>query len=331
VGRALGAALLLALCAGAPRVALAADPPATAKADTSKQAQQLLDEGLVAIKLGQWEKARSFLLGAWRLQQHWRIAPHLANVELKLGRMRDAAEHLSFFLREGKNLDPGDRKQAETLLARAQAKIGTVNVGGAPAGAEIRVDGELVGTAPLAGPIFVEPGTRRVEARAEGYATAERVVTLGPGQEGRVEVGLAAVPRAVGPVAGAGGGAGGAGPVKNGPNMGVVAAGVTGTVAALGLGVGFLVASAAKNHPMPAPTDPAYSACKMDPSGCAYNGTWSEHNTFGNAGVYSLVVGGALGVGTLIYGLVPRRQAGDVKVAVVAGPSGGGAAVTMVW
>lgn len=322
--RALIAALFLILGALAPAPAIGADPKGS---DVSKQAQQLFDAGLVAVKLNQWEKARTFLLGAWRVHRHWLIAAHLGRVEIKLGHTRDAAEHLSFFLREGQKMTADDRRQAEAMLAQARARTGTLVLGASPPGAKIHVDGEPVGTAPLPGPVFVDPGPHRVEASAEGYLAAERDVTLDRGQEARVDLMLTPAPLNKAAVAASAD----ARKERPGPNKKVVIAGVVVSATALGIGVGFMAASFANSQAKPPSESHEFKACQQEPDVCDYNTAHRARNTFANVSFYGLITAGTLGVATLTYAVWPRARASDVKPAVAPLPGGVAATLTGHW
>ena len=65
-------------------------------------------------------------------------------------------------------------------LAVIQQHLGSLEIRGGSAGAEVFVDGASVGTLPMASGRRVEAGTRNVEVRAKGYYTASRVVTVPP-------------------------------------------------------------------------------------------------------------------------------------------------------
>jgi hypothetical protein len=113
---------------------------------------KLHDEGMKAARAGQWEKARVALLEAFTRKPHCKIAATLGWAELMAGKPRDAAEHLSFFLREAQDVSAADRQKVEKMLAEAKATIGTVTVQVDAEGAEVLVDEQTVGTAPLAEP-----------------------------------------------------------------------------------------------------------------------------------------------------------------------------------
>ncbi|KYG03465.1 hypothetical protein BE21_51505 [Sorangium cellulosum] len=202
-GRWWAAGLVLASMAGsvpavaqsevAPAAAPEASPGAGAQsaAVREREALRLYDEGVKAAVAGKWEKARQLILESFQLEPTAAKAANLGAVELRAGKPRDAAEHLAFFLREAQQIRPRDRDKAEGMLAEAKAKIGTVTVQ-VEAGAEVLVDGHPVGTAPLGRPVFVEPGSRRFEARKLGTASASQELQVQAGSAPEVQLTLAA-------------------------------------------------------------------------------------------------------------------------------------------
>lgn len=165
-------ALVAALALPVVASSEAAAQSAGASAQSGKTAGQFFEEGTKAADAGRWEEARTAFTEAWKLKQHWQIAAHLGRAELMAGRYPDAAEHLSYFLREAKGVSEDDRKHTQEMLDQALTKVGAVTVSVNVEGAEVLVDGRVVGKAPIERPVFVEPGKRVFEARREGYATA---------------------------------------------------------------------------------------------------------------------------------------------------------------
>ena len=171
-------------------------------AELLAQARELYVEGTKAVHQGQLERARLFYLSAWRAQRHWQIAGSLGHVEVALDRYRDAAEHLSIFVRETRALpasdlrvDPRDAAILAQELDRAKAHVGTVALTVEPAGAEVLVDGAPAGRAPLADPVFVEPGLHVIEAHLDGYRAASESRDLVPGAVAQISLKLAPAPR----------------------------------------------------------------------------------------------------------------------------------------
>ncbi len=160
-------------------------------ARSEEAAKVLYEEGLDATRTEQWAKARKALATAFQLKRDYEIAGLLGWAEWMSGAPRDAAEHLAFFLREAKEIRPKERQEAETMLAHAKSKIGTVTIRVDAAGAELFLDGKRLGASPLATPLFVEPGNRKVEARKAGFRPVTLWVDVEPGSNPIVAIGLA--------------------------------------------------------------------------------------------------------------------------------------------
>ncbi|HTN88958.1 MAG TPA: PEGA domain-containing protein [Sorangium sp.] len=143
--------------------------------------RELFDEGVKAANAGRWSDAHVSFLAAWRLKEHYQIASNLGVAELKLGKHREAAEHLAWYLREAPTTKVEQRRRAEASLKEALAKVASVTVQVEPAGAEVTVDGAAVGKAPLKLPVFLAPGEHEIGARLDGYVPAKRAVTAKAG------------------------------------------------------------------------------------------------------------------------------------------------------
>ena len=316
----------------APGRASAQPAPAQAGSQVNADARQLFTDGQTATKLNQWDKARTFFQGAWRIQQHWKIAASLGRAEFKVGRMREAAEHLSFALREvpAGELAPADLKPVAEMLAQARAKVGAVKVTGAPDGAEVALDGVFVGKAPLKGELFLDPGPHRVVAQRVGYVDGTGEVTGVAGQAGGVDLRMVKVPEAkpVGPVVEQV-----VVPPAVGPNKGVVIAGASLAAVALGMGGAFMGVSFAKASDLDAALK--VSPCAYDSHSCSHDVADAEagRSVFGSTAGWSFIAAGVLGAATLTYALFPRssKDGNGTKAALSAGPGGVGMTVVGSW
>src|SRR5262249_19005102 len=151
--------LIAALSMTAPSAAQST--PATNAGDATEKARELHTKGDMLYEQGDYQGAHAAYLAAWSLKKHYQIAGNLGDCEVRLGRYRDAAEHLSYFLREYPANKPAERREdGRRLFEEARSKIGTIHVAVDPPGAKILVDGELVGESPLQEPLYVEPGSR---------------------------------------------------------------------------------------------------------------------------------------------------------------------------
>jgi hypothetical protein len=210
--------------------------------DVDTRVEKLYNAGVAAAGKKQWEKARSLFEEAFKLKPVPQIAANLGNTELELGRAREAAEHFEYFLREDKAAKRTDREAVQALLERATAKIGTLQVTVDVEGAEVLIDGRTVGKSPLAAPIYVDPGSYTIEARAPGRTPASQQAALAAGAKLSINLKLPLKVADTGPV----------GPTKPPPAeepwrtplfYTSIGLGVVG----LGLGIGFTAAAASKN------------------------------------------------------------------------------------
>jgi len=344
-------ALSLAITLLAPPIG-AQGPAAKASAAEADaltdKARQLYEEGLKALSASRWAEAHASFLAAWRIKPHYQIASNLGVAELKLGKHRDAAEHLTWYLREAPATKVEERRRAEALLKEARAKVTAVTVQATPEGAEVTVDGAAVGVAPLGQPVFVEPGEHAFAGRMEGYQTARSAVEGVAGGEQSVELRLEKVVMAVPAPSESGSGTAAAKPTvpsvpakEGGPNMTLVTAGAVTAGVAAAAGVVFAVMATGSAG------DADEKAAELEALGgskaCAAGqraapcddllGLREDASTFTNVAAWSFIGAGLVGAGTLIYWLTtPGQDArSGVRASPVVGVNGGGIVVRGAW
>jgi hypothetical protein len=108
-----------------------------------------------------------------------RVQIHLATVYQALGNWLLADDYLSMAL--GQQNHPYVNRHRQTLEDAKRvidSNIGRLEVEGEPAGAEVRLNGRLVGTLPLASPIRSTIGSYRLEVRREGHYSVERPIVI---------------------------------------------------------------------------------------------------------------------------------------------------------
>ncbi|WP_441288952.1 PEGA domain-containing protein [Sorangium sp. KYC3313] len=287
------------------------------------------------------------LESAWELNRTFDVAYNLGNTEYQLKKHREAARHLSFALRNWPLMKAAAKLKAtaEQRFAESRAQVGALVVTAGAPGAEVLVDGNAVGKAPLEGEVFVDPGEHRVEAKHLDYEPASQTVSVAKG--GTAEVKLAITPVKAEPRASArttpdGGtsaaGAGIVGPVAGQPPAGpvepqplpkknwvpVIALGAASAVG-LGVGIGMTVASnnaSADGHAQADAILKAGGGCPDAPA--AYSqacselrSTASQVDTFGRAATVAYTASGVLAIAAVTYALWPRsgtKAAGKVRV-----------------
>lgn len=317
-----------------PSSAAPADAPSADRTEVealTDKARQLYMEGLGALEKSQWADAHASFLAAWRIKPQYQIASNLGLSEVKLGKYRDAAEHLTYYMREAPAKKVQERLRAKVLLDEALAKVATVKLIVVPAGADVLVNGASIGRAPLLDPIFVEPGACVVEARLEGHDTIKRPIAATAGSAQDLELHLEK-PKVTGlPVA----------PSPDGPNSKILIAGGVTAGVALGAGLVFTFlangkASSASEKLTSLEAQGGDKACLAQSfaSACGeLHGLRQDAATFGNVAVWSFIGAGVVGAGTLVYALAtPRRQKEPSLQAVpLVSVRGGGLMVSGSW
>jgi PEGA domain len=326
--RALTLALFLA-AAGLDADA-AAQPAAPASADAAgARADDLAHQGNDLALKHKWTEAEALFRQAWALKQSYDISANLGIAELALGKYRDAAEHLTFAFRHfPANGKPEHRDLLKEKLAKAREQVVALTISVNVDGAELLADGRSVGRAPLDREVFVDPGSRTIEARLADYSAAGTTITADKGASQTVTLTLTriAAPPPTGTVQ----------PPPPGPNKIVLVTGGATAGAAIVTGAVLLGVAAAKGS-----TVSSLQAQIQQEGGCAsaaaggdcadLRSTATSKQTLGNAGLWMLVAGGGVGVATLVYGLVGGAKAPQPKsgwrVTPAAAPGGGGLVV----
>jgi hypothetical protein len=269
---------------------------ALSRGASADEVDDAFQAGNRALEAGKWGEAESHYEVAFAGRPGADIAANLAQAETELGKKAEAAEHLAYALRMmPASTRPEQRKAMEGLLADLKKVVCEITVETNVAGATISVDGRKVGTTPLQSGVFVEPGKRVIKAELAAHSPASASVDAAAGGQGKVSLELK-------PGDGAGGGGG-----KPLWPIGVLAgAGAAG----LGVGIaGFVLWSQKKGD-----ADDALAA--VPDGGCGPDGTlcaaiadqYGESDGFLAMGVAGITVGGALGLGALIYALVPESE-----------------------
>ncbi|WP_437579111.1 PEGA domain-containing protein [Sorangium sp. So ce887] len=281
------------------------------------RARQLFEDGVKAANAGKWADAHAAFLAAWGLKPHYQIASNLGVACLRVGKPRDAAEHLTRYLREAPATKVQERQRAEASLLEARAQVAAVTVEVAPGGAEVTVDGAIVGRAPLADPVFLDPGRHDVGAKLDGYTPQARPVDATAGGTETVVLALQRLPapdarragaeRSVLPAPGVS---------LDGRRTAVLVGG--GVATGVGAAAGVLFTVLASNRAGDAEalrttllagdrnqctTRPAPAACTEQDQAV------HESRLYSNVAFWSFAGAGTVGLGTLLYALVSGPDA----------------------
>lgn len=332
-----GGLALMAALAGIgmrPGEALAQSSKGDTSVDSarSKEATARFREGTKAADAGLWEKARLAFASAWELKQHWQIAAHLGRAELQTGHNREAAEHLTYFLREATGVPEADLKKSRAMLDQALSKVASVTVRVNVEGAEVFVDGRSAGRSPISGVIYVDPGRRTFEAKREGYAPATATEEMKAGSKPTVELSLeksSSIARGAPDRPGVGGTETSIHGAKDThwPDKWTYIGGVS-AGALLISGISFAIASqvtsdSRDNYAGKAPLEDETTYYRLE----------TYRRAFGGISFYSFIGAGVIGGATLVYTFAGGRDksSGQAKINVHMRPDGFGASALSQW
>jgi PEGA domain len=163
-------------------------PPAAAEADDQ---ETLIKQGVELRRAGKDQAALEQFRRAYDVGPTPRVLAQMGLAEQALGRWVDAEAHIGRALETPQ--DPWIAKYQATLESSRVTigqHLGSLEVSGQPAGAEVRIDGQHTGTLPLSRTLRVPAGSIVLEISAPGYFPLTRSVNVVPGQLTRQSVGL---------------------------------------------------------------------------------------------------------------------------------------------
>jgi hypothetical protein len=159
--------------------------------DAYARARALYQRASQAFEGGHYSEARELLMRAWSLRRSYDVAASLGDTEVRLGMFADAAEHLSYSLR---NFPPLENEEAlakvRAQFDAAREQVAALRIEVDQPGADVRIDQRAVGTSPLADLVFVAPGNHVIEAR-RGSAVAMQEGAFEASMESSVALALA--------------------------------------------------------------------------------------------------------------------------------------------
>lgn len=130
-----------------------------------------------------WSEARRLLLALWAKSHTWDVAAGLGQAEFLLDNRAAGTTYTAFALA---NVPPRENpKTVERLraaLSEMKETVATVRIVVNKDGADVIAEHELVGTSPLVHEIYLNPGTRLLEARLEDGGHAQQMLDVQAGE-----------------------------------------------------------------------------------------------------------------------------------------------------
>lgn len=280
--------------------------PTVSPSATPARVDELFDKGTALYKQARWAEAEAQFLAAWDQKKTFDIAANLGDCELENGENSEAAQHLAYALRafpvSGK---ASLRERLQDRFALARSRVAALQVKVSVPGATVRIDGRLVGLAPLPDPVFVDPGRHEIVVQLDDYETGQAVAEVTQGSSRDFAFALIKKKTAVSSV------------TSVGPNQAVLIGGSVTAGLALATGVVFTVlangkANAANQSRDALATAAGGNACSIASNGAACSvlrGSRQDASTFTNVAGWAFVGAGVVGAGTLLYGwLTPAKM-----------------------
>ncbi len=286
---------------------------AVAQPDTrDDELRRLFREATELAEAGQLDEARQLYLEIWKQHRTYDTALNLSQIAYANGDHATAAEYARFGLEEFPPSENGATHQHfKNLYRDAREQVGTIKIE-APPGSEVRVDGEIVGPAPVP-EAFVPVGEHEVVA-SDGVHLASQTVTTAKGEVIAVSLEFDAMVGTVEPAAGAATADGGAEPVApRRPQLVPIVVGGGVALIGAGMGVGFALRASTKRDAAEAIDeelvgDSACGGSATSPRCDRLDELWTARDRAANAATWSFIVGGAAATATVTYALWPRPR-----------------------
>jgi hypothetical protein len=168
-------------------VAVFAAQPLAVGAGSSNEADGLIRHGIELRKAHDDEGAAREFQKAYDQVHTPRAAGQLGLAEQALGRWEDAERHVGEALRAaGDSWVMKNRAILDEALGAIQGHLARIEVIGDPEGADVSVNGRVVGKLPLKEVVRVSAGEVEVELHAPDYVPVQRTLTIVAGQYQRL-------------------------------------------------------------------------------------------------------------------------------------------------
>lgn len=159
-----------------------AEPAAAAPSADQQEAARRFEHAVKLYGEGEYPLALAEFERVYDLVPDYRVLYNIGQVSMQLGRYARALRVLDEYLqRGGEQIDAERRAHVAADLDSLKGRVALLELVVEPVGADILVDGVSVGTAPLAKPVVVDVGARRVQVRATGYRTRDETLRLAGG------------------------------------------------------------------------------------------------------------------------------------------------------
>jgi hypothetical protein len=197
----------------------------------------LMKKGRIEAGLEAFEEALALYQDAYEVVASSKIYFPIGQAEQRLGRFVEALRHYEQLEAQASELSPALKAQVRTAIGEVRANLAGVLLTIEPAGARALLDDAEIGFAPLAAPVFVEPGRHTLTIRSEGHVPFSETLELTAGKVTPRRIALRRTSReSPDGTAATEGGGGGEGDPREGDGGGAVLSGDASAAGAVGRG-----------------------------------------------------------------------------------------------
>jgi len=165
---------------------------ATGQEDAIEQARASFHEGVELYKEGSFEAALAEFQKANQISPSYRVLYNIAQTYFEIRDYVNSFTTLKDYLQQGGDEIPAARRtQVDELNRKLKKRIAYLEIDCDLNDADIRVDDISVGKSPLASPVLVNAGPRRISAVKAGYPVTARIVTLAGTDRSNVKLEIA--------------------------------------------------------------------------------------------------------------------------------------------
>ncbi|MEZ4337576.1 MAG: tetratricopeptide repeat protein, partial [Sandaracinaceae bacterium] len=145
---------------------------------SAQSAEILIQQGIDLRRQQRDAEALQHFQDAYGLSQSAEALAQIALAEQALGNYVEAEVHLQQALATQDAWINMRRPQLQEALGQISAQLGTIEIAGGVAGAQVFVNGVERGTFPQAARIRARAGSAVIEVRAQGYLSVQRTVMV---------------------------------------------------------------------------------------------------------------------------------------------------------
>jgi len=173
------AATLVAAPAWADGPATDSAAPVAPSEAVIREASDHYEAGLALYADGEFKRAAIEFDRAYELVPNYRALYNIGQVRIQLHDYARAMKALRAYLKEGGDkIDAERKKSVDEDLEMLSTRTALLTIETNEAGAEVLVDGDVIGISPLPEPLLLDTGDHRIIVRKEGFLPHEELMTL---------------------------------------------------------------------------------------------------------------------------------------------------------